>query len=401
MNPEQKKIMVQTQQAQQEKQRQAKINATNAAAKATTSSTTKSTVPERVSYGGSYDKEIGSQYQSLLDQANALKPYQSQMGKGGIYGGSYDGQIKDLYGQITGRQPFAYDVDGDALYQQYKDRYIQNAKQGMKDTMGQAAALTGGYGSSYAQGVGQQRFDETMRGLTDLIPTLEQSAYQKYRDQGDALRQQYTMLNDMAAQEQAADQIAYGRGQDAYNQQLQAYNALLGLAQAEQGTKATELQNQTNAYSTLASLITSSGYMPNADELTKAGMSESQANALRQAWIAANPGAAYMQGLLSANDYLKLTGMQPPDALLAAAAGGGGGGGGGPRNDLPEEPASKGPATDGYLYESKGDIDAGSLSKNVGSTLALAGSLGDEARADFKKTGDIEKYIERVKKLSR
>ena len=125
-----------------------------------------------------------------------------------LYGGSYDDEIRDTYQQIMSQPRFSYDLDGDALYQQYKDRYTQNAKLGMKDTMGQAAALTGGYGNSYAQGVGQQRYDETMRGLTDMIPQLEERAYQRWKGQGDALRDRYSMLNSMAATEQAGAQEA-------------------------------------------------------------------------------------------------------------------------------------------------------------------------------------------------
>ena len=48
------------------------------------------------------------------------------------------------------REDFQYDVDADALYQQYKDRYVELGKTAMQDTMGKAVALTGGYGSSYA-----------------------------------------------------------------------------------------------------------------------------------------------------------------------------------------------------------------------------------------------------------
>lgn len=198
-----------------------------------------------------------------------------------LYGGSYDEDINRVYGEITNRQPFSYDVDGDALYQQYKDRYTQNAKMSMKDTMGQAAALTGGYGSSYGQAVGQQAYDRTMQGLTDMIPTLEQNAYQKYQDQGNALKDQYSMLNSMGATEQATTQAGYSQ---------------------------------------LAQLISSSGYQPTADELTAAGMNAEQANSLRQMWIASNPGAAYMNGQLSAEDYFKLTGQYPPDVAAAQAA---------------------------------------------------------------------------------
>lgn len=203
-----------------------------------------------------------------------------------LYGGSYDKELGDLYSQISNRPSFSYDVDGDALYQQYKDRYTQNAKMSMKDTMGQAAALTGGYGSSYGQAVGQQAYDRQMLGLTDKIPELEQSAYQKYRDKGNELKDQYSLLNSMAATEQQTAQANYNQ---------------------------------------LASLISSSGYQPTADELTRAGMNAEQANSLRQAWMAANPGAAYMAGQLSADDYFKLTGQYPPDVAAAQAASYGGG----------------------------------------------------------------------------
>lgn len=215
-----------------------------------------------------------------------------------LYGGSYDDQIRDTANQIQNRQAFSYDLDGDALYQQYKDRYTQNAKLGMKDTMGQAAALTGGYGNSYAQGVGQQRYDETMRGLTDMIPTLEQSAYQRWRDQGTDLQNRYSMLSSMAATEQATGQ-----------------------------------QN----YAQLAQLIGSSGYKPTEEELQNAGMSADQANAMLQMWIASNPQLAYNNGQLSAEDFYKLTGVYP----IGYTAPGGGGGGWQPTGGRYDEETAK------------------------------------------------------------
>ena len=71
-------------------------------------------------------------------------------------GGTYGESLKDAMQKVLNRDKFQYDLNGDALYQQYKDRYIQQGKQAMMDTMGQAAALTGGYGNSYAQKAGQQ-----------------------------------------------------------------------------------------------------------------------------------------------------------------------------------------------------------------------------------------------------
>lgn len=234
-----------------------------------------------------------------------------------LYGGSYDDQINDMYSQITNRPAFNYDVDGDALYQQYKDRYTQNARMAMKDTMGQAASLTGGYGSSYGQAVGQQAYDRQMLGLTDKIPELQQNAYAMWKDQGDALRDQYAMLNNMAAAEQATAQQDYER---AWNEDQRAYERQW---QEEQRNYA---RNQ-DAYSQLSAMISGTGYQPTAEELSRAGMNAQQANALRQMWMASNPGEAYRSGQLSASDYFKLTGQYPPDVLAsqqAAAASSGG-----------------------------------------------------------------------------
>ena len=123
-----------------------------------------------------------------------------------VYGGSWDAQIGEAFEAVTGRGPFRYSLDGDALYRQYRDRYLENARRSMQDTMGRAAALTGGYGSSYAQGAGQQAYDETLRGLNDIVPALEQRAYERWRDEGDALRQRYTMLSELGAQDQKTRQ---------------------------------------------------------------------------------------------------------------------------------------------------------------------------------------------------
>jgi hypothetical protein len=103
------------------------------------------------------------------------------------------------------REDFQYDLNGDALYRQYKDRYTQLGKAAMQDTMGQAAALTGGYGSSYAQSVGHQAYNSYMQQLGDVVPELYQLAYDRYRDKGDRLYKTYqswAQLEQQAAEEE-------------------------------------------------------------------------------------------------------------------------------------------------------------------------------------------------------
>lgn len=78
---------------------------------------------------------------------------------------------------------FNYDFNADALYQQYKDKYIQQGQLAMADTMGQAAAMTGGYGNSYAATVGNQAYQAQMQNLNDIVPELYNLAYSKVENQ--------------------------------------------------------------------------------------------------------------------------------------------------------------------------------------------------------------------------
>lgn len=116
-------------------------------------------------------------------------------------GGQYGQQMQEALDAVRKRKKFSYDLNGDALYQQYKDKYVQQGKQAMQDTMGQAAALTGGYGSTYGQAVGQQQYDAYLQNLNDVVPELYQLALSRYQMEGDDLKTQYSMLADQYQQE--------------------------------------------------------------------------------------------------------------------------------------------------------------------------------------------------------
>ena len=102
----------------------------------------------------------------------------------------------DAANAIRNREKFSYDLNGDALYQQYKDKYIQQGKLAMMDTMGQAAALTGGYGSSYAATVGNQAYQAQLQNLNDIVPELYQLAYDRYQQEGQDLKDAYSLVKD-------------------------------------------------------------------------------------------------------------------------------------------------------------------------------------------------------------
>lgn len=226
------------------------------------------------------DIEKQQKQQQYYDDALALANNSEKP----VYAGTFDDKISDIFKQISERGPFSYDMQNDALYQTMKDRYIQGGKMAMRDTMGRAAALTGGYGSSYGQAVGQQQYDAQLQDLAAQIPGLYSMAYGQYQDEGDKLKDQYAMLGDMRAdeygryQDQLADwkynqQFNYGLMQDAYNRVINEENTAYSREQDA-------FNRQQQLYNNMYTLILKSGYTPSDDELSAAGMSRAQAQAL-------------------------------------------------------------------------------------------------------------------------
>lgn len=226
--------------------------------------------------------------QAYLDALEALKNAQQNMPQ---YSGKYDEQLQEIYDQIVNRKDFTYDLNSDALYQQYKDQYAQMGQMAMMDTMGQASAMTGGYGNSYAQGVGQQAYHGYLQQLNDKVPELYSLALGQYNQEGQDLLNQYSMIGDLAGDE-------YAKYQDALNQYWNQLNYQKQLADQEYERGFNEWQTQYNvqqdAYNKLISLITTTGYKPSADDLAKAGMSQSEADAYLDYYTKANtPTSSY------------------------------------------------------------------------------------------------------------
>ena len=122
-------------------------------------------------------------------------------------GGTYGESVKQALDKVMNRDKFTYDLNGDMLYKQYKDQYQLLGQQAMMDTIGQASALTGGYGNSYAQNVGQQAYQGYLQKLNDIVPELYGMAYDRYNAEGQDLKDQYAMLAQ-------ADENEYGRYRD-------------------------------------------------------------------------------------------------------------------------------------------------------------------------------------------
>ena len=169
-------------------------------------------------YGSYTPSDTVAQAEALLQQQLAQKP--------GEYQSAWQTQLNDTLQKILNREEFSYDLNGDALYQQYKDQYNTQGKLAAMDAMGQAAALTGGYGSSYAQSVGQQAYQGYLQQLNDRIPELYNLALSKYQMEEDSLKDQAALMAQMENQD-------YGRYQD----QMSDYYAALDRAYNQYNTE--------------------------------------------------------------------------------------------------------------------------------------------------------------------
>lgn len=152
--------------------------------------------------GGYTPGSAVQQAQAYLNQVQSRRP--------GEYQSQWDGELTELYNRIANRKPFSYDIGTDPVYQQYREQYQRQGRLAMQDTMGQAAALTGGYGSTYGEQVGQQAYNAYLQNLNDIVPDLYNAAYNRYRDEGTDLYNQYGLLSDRENQ-------AYSRYRDTVN----------------------------------------------------------------------------------------------------------------------------------------------------------------------------------------
>ena len=170
-----------------------------------------------------------------------------------------DAELERLYAAITGRPAFSYDPASDPVYNSYAQSYQRRGRLAMRDTMGQAAALTGGYASSYAQSVGQQQYDSYLQSLGEALPELYGMAWQRYNAEGDALKTAWELASERSEVRRESEREAAEREAAAQ--------------------KSAETARRGN-YDRLYKLIYNSGYNPNETELSDSGMTGEQAAAL-------------------------------------------------------------------------------------------------------------------------
>ena len=242
----------------------------------------------------------------MLNQHLANKP--------GAMQGTWIGILQDTINKILNREKFSYDLNGDMLYQQYKDQATTQGKLAMMDTMGQAAAMTGGYGNSYAQSVGQQAYQGYLQNLNDKIPELYQLALDQYNTEGDALYTQASILAQMDEQE-------YNRHRDTMSDWYTDRDYLTDIYTDARDFGYNQLiddrnfayTKQNDDYGKLTALM-SLGYNPTDEELAAAGLTRAQADAIA-AGISGKTGGTTNTDAEDAKKQQDITEEEPEDPV--------------------------------------------------------------------------------------
>lgn len=266
----------------------------------------------RAGYGYSLGRD-GATYTPLSARpgTSTQSNYGLQAAQNQAYGSEFSSdwqsQLNQMVDQILNRPAFSYDLNADALYDQYREQYTRLGQQAMQDTMGQAAGLTGGYGSTYATGAGQQAYYDYLDRLNDMVPELYAQARASYDSDTQQLYNNATLLQNLYDQDyqrwrdqvgDAQNQLSYWQTQqnaestDYWNQQNYDFQSQQHQDELEyqqwqqQQTEAeTAYSHQQDAWNQLYNAAMSgSNYKPTDAELQAAGMSREEYDGYVYAW---------------------------------------------------------------------------------------------------------------------
>ena len=130
---------------------------------------------------------------------------------------AYESRNKETMDALTGQ--VGSGSDGSTLakaYQQYREQAADAAAKSAENAQATAAALAGGYGSSYADSVARQNQAAALEGIASAVPGLRSKALTEYQNEQNGL---LAALSGMGTTE-ALDRSAYGSNLANYNNQL-------------------------------------------------------------------------------------------------------------------------------------------------------------------------------------
>ena len=110
---------------------------------------------------------------------------------------NYSAVSQKLLDSLLNTKDFSYDVNSDALYNQYKQLYSSQGQKAAEHVYGLNTSLTGGYGNSYASSAASAAYGEYMSKLSEKAAQLEERAYERYKDKNETLRENLDTVSSL------------------------------------------------------------------------------------------------------------------------------------------------------------------------------------------------------------
>ena len=222
-------------------------------------------------------RSLRSQSEGYADQIDSMsyspsalvRSYQAKMtdtenNKPDAYVNKWADTQNSLLEEILNEKAFSYtgsDLMNDDMYKMYSEMYEKNARKAMNNAMGEAASLTGGYGSTYSQAAGQQAYDDTMSNMNEIALALADKAYEKYLNDRS---NRYNKLSAVNTQEQSD----YGKYRDEVGDWQLDRDYYAGRYDATYGQDYQKYQDEVAQAQYLANLYASLYGQASSDELS-------------------------------------------------------------------------------------------------------------------------------------
>lgn len=191
-------------------------------------------------------ENIRSTYGNYTGGSDGSKFYVDTPTPMSYYKEDFQNPYQDAYDKalnaVMNQKGWSYNPENDMAYQAAKKQYLREADRATKNTMGQAAAMTGGIPSTAAVNAASQAGDYYRTQLSDQLGSYMDRSYQRYvdaigndfdrlsairsmsndaRDQYDTDRNfGYNQWTDDLGYRTDREQADYERKQDEYNKQM-------------------------------------------------------------------------------------------------------------------------------------------------------------------------------------
>lgn len=214
------------------------------------------------------------------------------------YTDPYADRLESALERLEAREPFSYNPEDDPAYQAYRTAYRREGDRAAKNSLGDAAALTGGQASTAAVVAASQARDTYNSKLGDVVPQLYEMAWQMYQGEQNSLLSEIETLANLSASAYAqnldsqeldykifADQrdFSYGQYQDVLDRESAAeQNYYDRTYNYDRLTQSAQQSNADRAYDRAMAFL-NAGVMPTDQMLRAAEIDKETARSMRAA----------------------------------------------------------------------------------------------------------------------